>query len=214
MHQLSGINTVSMYAPVIFDKQPNSATLSSIMAAIQVIFAAITPLLVDRFGRRTIFLWGAGICTVGHLMSFIGYTENEGNTTKDWVLNVGILLFGGAFNCTYGVATWLYVAEILPVVWMGYSGASSWVFGILVAVASPYCIDGIGKWTFFILMMFTLGSGPFFWFCTSETKDKSINEIRRDYETKGSNISLGTETGLAKRTESELDTHRCVNEVI
>lgn len=182
------------------------------MAAIQVLFAAITPLFVDRFGRRTIFLWGAGICTVGHLLAFIGYTEDEGNTARDWVLNIGILLFAGVFNSTYGVATWLYVAEILPVVWMGYSVASSWVFSILVAVATPYCIDGIGKWTFFILMIFTLASGPFFWFCTSETKDKSIEEIRRDFETRNNTEAVATEIELARRNEANTD--RPINAVM
>lgn len=106
IQQLTGINTVSMYSPIIFGRQSNSDTLSAVMAAMQVLFAVITPLFVDRFGRRTIFIWGAVISTVAHLLSFIGYTESAESTARNWVLNVGILIFAGVFNSTYGVLTY------------------------------------------------------------------------------------------------------------
>jgi uncharacterized membrane protein len=94
-----------MYAPIIFKKQSGSDTLSAVMAAVQVLFALITPFIVDRFGRCTVFFWGAVICSVTHLLSTIGYTDNADNTTLNWLLNIGIILFGGVFNCTYGVIT-------------------------------------------------------------------------------------------------------------
>lgn len=102
---------------------------------------------------------------------------------------------------------WLYLAEILPVAWMGYSVASSWVFTIVIAVATPYCIDYIKRWTFFILLIFTLSTGPFVLFVTTETKDKTIEEIRKDYETKSDRAPAITEMELARRGEQSTDRH-------
>jgi len=67
---------------------------------------------------------------------------------------------------------------------MGYTVAASWMFTIVIAVATPYCIEYIKRWTFFILLIFTAGSFPFFFFLTPETKDKTIEEIRKKFETK------------------------------
>jgi len=92
--------------------------------------------------------------------------------------------------------SWLYVAEILPAVWMGYSVASSWIFSIIIAMASPYSIDLLGRWTFFIFFVFTAFSGSFFWGVTTETQNKTIEQIRKDYETKGSRARSKRKDGL------------------
>eukprot|EP00826_Nyctotherus_ovalis_P013818 TRINITY_DN1378_c0_g1_i3.p5 TRINITY_DN1378_c0_g1~~TRINITY_DN1378_c0_g1_i3.p5 ORF type:complete len:106 (+),score=30.85 TRINITY_DN1378_c0_g1_i3:1392-1709(+) len=105
MQQLTGINTVCMYAPAIFEKQDNSDALSAAMAGIQVVFAALTPLFIDRYGRRTLFIWGMVFCSIGHLMACIGFTDDGDNTARNWVLNIGILLYSGVFNATYGALT-------------------------------------------------------------------------------------------------------------
>jgi len=105
IQQLTGINTISMYAPIIFGKQPNSDALAAVMAAVQVLFALITPLFIDRIGRIPLFVLGAAISSIAHLLSTIGYTEDAENTTLNWLLNVGIILYGGVFNATYGVCT-------------------------------------------------------------------------------------------------------------
>jgi len=104
IQQLTGINTICMYAPVIFKTQNNSDALAAALAAIQVIFAAITPLFVERFGRRTIFLCGAVICSIGHLLSCIGFNEDN-DRVRNWVLNTGLLSFAGTFHASYGILT-------------------------------------------------------------------------------------------------------------
>jgi len=105
IQQLSGINTVSMYAPVIFDAQEDFEFLLPLMALVQVIFALITPLFINRIGRITVFMCGAVISSIAHLLSTIGYTEDQEPDAFNWPLNIGIILYGGVFNATYGVAT-------------------------------------------------------------------------------------------------------------
>jgi len=89
----------------------------------------------------------------------------------------------------------------MPVTWMGYAVSSSLMFTIIVAGATPYSIDYIKGRTFFILLILTAASFPFFFFLTPETKDKSIKEIRRDYETDSKKEDVITEFELAKKTE-------------
>jgi len=104
IQQLTGISAVCMYAPVIFDTQDNPDALAAAMAAIQVIFAAMGLLFVERFGRITIFLWGAVICSIGHFLACVGFNEDN-DTTRNWAFNIGILLYAGVFNTTYGIMT-------------------------------------------------------------------------------------------------------------
>jgi len=92
--------------------------------------------------------------------------------------------------------SWLYVAEILPAQWMGYSVASSWIFSIATAVASPYCIDLNGTVTFLVFFAFTAFSGSFFYGVTTETQNKTIEQIRKDYESKGSRARITRGDGL------------------
>lgn len=101
-----------MYAPKIFDKQPNAEVLSALMSVIQVIFALFAIPLVDRLGRRTLLLIGAIICSIGHLVCCIAIDEDGEDTTRNWVFNVGILLFVGVFNPTFGAITYFPSSNI------------------------------------------------------------------------------------------------------
>jgi len=105
IQQLSGINTVSMYAPSIFAAQINHQFLSPLMAGVQLFFAVITPFFINRIGRIPIFLCGAVVSSIAHIFSAIGYTKNPESSDFNWPLNIGIILYGGIFNATYGVAT-------------------------------------------------------------------------------------------------------------
>jgi hypothetical protein len=84
---------------------------------------------------------------------------------------------------------------------VGYSVAVSWVFTIIIAAVTPYCVEYIKRWTFFIFFVSTIGSFPFFYFLTPETKDKTIEEIRKDYETKSYKEPALTEVELASKRE-------------
>ena len=66
---------------------------------------------------------------------------------------------------------------------MGYSVSSCWIFSILIAVISPYLFRYIGRWTFFILLISTILSGIKYYFLIIETKDKTPEQIRKEFET-------------------------------
>ena len=95
-----------MYAPSIFESQPNSGYLPTALSAIQVVFSFATIFVMDKFGRRTLFLVGAILATIGHLLCCIGYDESGDNTGKNWTFNVGAFLFIGIFNVSYGAVTY------------------------------------------------------------------------------------------------------------
>jgi hypothetical protein len=77
---------------------------------------------------------------------------------------------------------WLYLIEILSFEWIGYGIVSCWIATGLVLFAAPYCFDYIGRWTFFIFLVITAGSGLFFWKLLPETKNKNADEILKEFE--------------------------------
>lgn len=95
-----------MYAPIIFEEQSNSELLSTLMPVIQVVFAFLTIFVIDKWGRRTLLLVGAVICSIGHLICCVALDEDGENNTRNWVFNVGVLIYAGVFNTTYGVITY------------------------------------------------------------------------------------------------------------
>ena len=95
-----------MYAPQIFDAQPNSNFLPALISGIQVLFSLFTIPLIDRVPRKVLFVIGAILTAIAHMICCIALDEDGENTTKNWFFNVGAMLSAGVFNTTYGAITY------------------------------------------------------------------------------------------------------------
>ena len=67
---------------------------------------------------------------------------------------------------------------------MGYGVASCWVFCIILSVVSPYCFNYFRRWTFLVFLILTALSSLFFLFYFIETRNKTIEQIRKEFESK------------------------------
>lgn len=113
--QVTGINSILYYAPVIF-KETGLDTSSSLLQTIgigvvNVVSTFIAIGLVDKVGRRKFLL--AGSVVMGISLAAVALCFRYSYFDHYLVL-IFMLLYVGAFGCTLGAVTWVYLSEIFP----------------------------------------------------------------------------------------------------
>ncbi len=115
LQQITGINSVFFYAPMIFE-QSGIGTDASFMQAVLVglvnlVFTVLAILFIDRLGRRA--LLGAGLTGIAACMLLLsyGFASAEMNPT---IILVGILGFVASFAISLGPVMWVLFSELFP----------------------------------------------------------------------------------------------------
>ncbi len=117
MQQLSGINLISYYAPVIFQQSVGlSHDLSLQMAGfsgVAYVLSAMIPIfLIERLGRRKLMMFaaaGQGMC-----MAVLAGTVSNGSKSAGIVAIVMLFLFNFFFSIGMLAIPWLWPAEYAP----------------------------------------------------------------------------------------------------
>ncbi|HQT91866.1 MAG TPA: sugar porter family MFS transporter [Candidatus Kryptobacter bacterium] len=185
-NQLSGINVIMYYAPMIFEKagaSTNAAMLEAVAVGVtNMIFTIIAMFFIDKFGRKTLLLIGA----VGMFFSLAGaalhyYDETLFGSTGVVVFIVGFIAF---FAFSQGAVIWVFLAEIFPnkVRSKGQALGSftHWIMNAIIGLLFPIALAGFGGGDVF--MFFAVMMIPFFffvWKVMPETKGKSLEELER-----------------------------------
>ena len=187
--QMSGNNIITFFGPTLFqDSLQLEPTTASILTAstltFKVVTALLAALLVDRFGRRPLFI----TCTAGMGISMVVLAgsvfviENKTNTfAASVVATLFTFTFVGFFPLGFLSTNVLYSAEIAPQdlrIYMSACGvASHWTFSFLSAQITPIGFDAI-KWKFyFVWASICLSGVPVFYFFFPETKNRSLEEM-------------------------------------
>ncbi|WP_436831127.1 sugar porter family MFS transporter [Parapedobacter sp. DT-150] len=147
--QVTGINAILYYAPVIF-KETGIETSNSLLqtigvGVIMVLSTFIAIALVDRLGRRKLLLWGsllmgASLLTVSGCFHY-QYFDN-------YVVLAAMLVYVGTFGATLGAVTWVYLSEVFPNRIRGLALAVStivlWVADFVVTYTFPIMVKELG----------------------------------------------------------------------
>ncbi|HLR36972.1 MAG TPA: sugar porter family MFS transporter, partial [Chitinophagaceae bacterium] len=184
--QLTGINIIFYYAPMIFQKMNmgGSVLFQTILTGVaNLVFTIIAFAMIDRFGRKKLLLGGS--IFMGLAMLIIGTLFYTSNTNSYWLL-VLIFLYIGAFACTWGVVLWVYVAEIFPNRIRGHATSfavfGNWTMNTIVSFTFPLLLSGLGAaFTFFIYGIVNIAMIFFVWKYVFETKDVSLEEVEKLY---------------------------------
>lgn len=181
--QASGINTIVDYAPAIFQSagwKINAALLSTLLlGGIDLLFCLVSFAIIDREGRRPVYITGS----LGMMVALAGlvWTITINRFHGTLVLTL-IIVFLAFFQACIGPVYWTLVPEIFPNRIRGTAMVvpvlTQWVVNALVVLFFPLAFNKLGKAdTFGLLAVMCLLQAIFTWGYVPETKGVPLEEI-------------------------------------
>lgn len=185
--QLTGINIIFYYAPLIFEKTHVGGSVlfqTVLTGVVNLIFTIVAFWLIDRVGRKKLLLVGSAV--MGACMLIVGtlfYTDNLDN----YLVLITIFVYIAAFACTWGAVLWVYVAEIFSNKIRGSATSfaifGNWTANAIVSWTFPVMLSGLGApATFFIYGVINIAMIFFVAKYVFETKGIALENIETLYE--------------------------------
>ncbi|KAG8951288.1 hypothetical protein FRC04_006527 [Tulasnella sp. 424] len=188
MQQLSGIDAVLYFAPLIFQQagldSRNASFLASGITGIVLVVVTIPAqlYLMDRWGRRPSIIWGG--LSMGLCMLVIGslYASGGSKTTAGkWTIISLIYLFTIAFSITWAVVLKLFIIEVQPnrtrAIASTLSHSSNWIVNTLVALTTPLFLAKSPSGPYFLFAACLLLTSLVCILYVPETLGRSLNEV-------------------------------------
>ncbi|KFY18680.1 hypothetical protein V493_08424 [Pseudogymnoascus sp. VKM F-4281 (FW-2241)] len=192
--QIGGCNAVIYYLPVLLEESLGqtrkiSLVVAAVNATCYAAFSTTSWFLIERVGRRALFLWGtvgqclAMVITFACLIpSGIGQettTPAAKEAAKGGVF--GLFVFIIVFGATWLPLPWLYPAEVNPIKTRGKANAIStctnWLFNFVVVMVTPIMVANIGWATYLVFAIINACFLPVIFFFYPETQGRSLEEI-------------------------------------
>ncbi|GFZ42316.1 hypothetical protein JCM24511_00030 [Saitozyma sp. JCM 24511] len=207
MLQLSGINLITYYAPVIFQDtigmSRNTSLLVTGFNGLAYWLCTFIPLpLIDRLGRRPLMLFAAVGQTI--TMAILAAMIADGSSkAKGYVAAALLFVFNGFFAVGFCGIPFLLPMELTPLATRAKSVAIAtacfWSCNFFVVMISPVLIARI-KWGTYVLWTGTnLAFIPLIYFFIPETLNAALEDIDTLFETSSTWImGPGSRRRLAK----------------
>lgn len=148
MQQWTGVNFVFYFGTTFFQDLgtiQNAFLLSIITSIVNVFSTPVSFYTVEKFGRRTILIWGAlGMVICQFIVAIIGTVKpNDPAAITAMIAFICVYIF--FFASTWGPAAWVVIGEIFPLQirsrGVGLSTASNWLWNCIIAIITPYMVD-------------------------------------------------------------------------
>ncbi|PRW33669.1 H(+) hexose cotransporter 2 [Chlorella sorokiniana] len=190
--QWTGINAIMFYVPILFSSLgtgDDGALLNAvIIGSVNLVSTGVAILLVDRAGRRALFLEGGAQMFVAQLavgillgVAFGQYNTSNLPSSITYVALVLICIFVAGFAWSWGPLGWLVPSEIqaLETRSAGFSltVSTNFLFSFVLGQCflSMLCAMEFGVFLFFAAMVFLMT--VFVWFLVPETKGCPLEEV-------------------------------------
>ena len=185
--QLTGINIIFYYAPLIFEKTHvgGSVLFQTVLTGIvNLIFTIIAFWLIDRVGRKKLLLLGSAV--MGLCMGIVGYLFYS-DRLDNYLVLVAIFVYIAAFACTWGAVLWVYVAEIFSNKIRGSATSfaifGNWTANAIVSWTFPVMLAEMGApLTFFIYAVINFLMIAFVAKYVFETKGIALEKVEALYQ--------------------------------
>lgn len=190
MQQLSGINVVAYYFPVVLQKSvgltENWARVIAAFNSISFCLSTLIPyFLIERVGRRVLLMVLAAICSACFLGASVslGFVQNDVSFAHvgGILATVSFVLYFISFGAGWCAIPWLYPAEInsigMRTKGAALASASDWLFNYFIVQLTPLGIHHL-RWKFYVIF-FILNAAfiPIVYLFYPETAGKSLEEI-------------------------------------
>jgi len=185
LQQWSGINVIFNYAENIYKQAGFSvnATLGFIVltGVVNMVFTFIALATVDRWGRRSLMLFGCAGIAASHLLIGLAYSLQW----KGLAVLVFTLAAIGCYSMSLAPVTWVLISEIFPnrVRGAAISVAVSalWIACFILTYTFPLLSHKLGQaGTFWIYAAICAAGWVFIRFCLTETKGRTLEQIESE----------------------------------
>lgn len=145
------------------------------------IFATTSWFIIERVGRRQLFLWGSVGQGLSMVLVFACLIPDHGVGPSAKGAGVGLFTYIAVFGATWLPVPWLYPAEINPLRTRVRANAVStcfnWLFNFTIVMATPVMISNISWGTYLFFAVVNFCFIPIIYFFYPETKKRSLEEI-------------------------------------
>jgi sugar porter (SP) family MFS transporter len=187
LQQITGINTVIYYAPLIIQSAGISSASGAILATagigvVNVLMTIVSMWLIDRAGRRPLLLTGiAGMVVTLFALGYAFHAPMHGGSLAT-VAVICMMLYVASFAISLGPIFWLLIAEIYPTAVRssaeGLSATFNWGSNLLVSLTFLTLLEAMGaSRTFWLYGVFAIGAWIFSYYLVPETKGRTLEEI-------------------------------------
>lgn len=134
MQQWTGINFIFYFGTTFFKQLgtiSNPFLISLITTLVNVCSTPISFWIIERFGRRSIMIWGAlGMLVCEFIVAIVGVTDTSKSAVSASIAFICIYIF--FFATTWGPGAWVVIGEIFPLPvrsrGVALSTASNWLW--------------------------------------------------------------------------------------
>lgn len=181
--QVTGINAILYYAPVIFNQtgigNNDSLVYTIIMGLVNVVSTFIAIGLVDKVGRKRFLLIGSLLMGTSLLIVAICFYLKF---FQYYIILIAVLAYVASFGCTLGAVTWVYLSEIFPnrirALALSLSTFALWLADFIISYSFPIMTMHMStSATLGIYALFCIIAFVYMITNIPETKGKSLEEI-------------------------------------
>ncbi|XP_042442709.1 polyol transporter 5-like [Zingiber officinale] len=197
--QASGIDSVVLYSPTIFEKAGLQSKTQRLGATVAVGFSKTSCILVatfllDRVGRRPLLLSSAGgmVASLLTLASCLRAIERQGEAAT-WAVVLCIvteLTFVGSFSIGLGPIAWVYCSEIFPLRLRAQGASLGAAMNRLMSGAVTMSFLSLYKaisiaGSFYLYAGIAAAGWLFFFIFLPETRGRSLEDMEELFGKKG-----------------------------
>jgi MFS family permease len=186
-NQLSGINFILYYAPVILENAgfaSSDSLLSSIsIGGTNLLFTFVGLYLIDKMGRKSLMYIGS----IGYIVSLamVAYGFKTGASASFNLFF--ILTFIASHAVGQGAVIWVFISEIFPntvrAAGQAWGTGTHWVFAALITMLGEVVIEEFPSWMIFtVFAAFMMLQLLFTHFMMPETKGISLEELQDELQ--------------------------------
>ncbi|CAE6442431.1 unnamed protein product [Rhizoctonia solani] len=181
--QITGINLITYYATLLFERLGINDLKSRILAACNgteyFLASLIAVWLIEKVGRRKLMIFGAiGQTITMVLLAVLGSIDRSSTNLVSAVL---LFVFNSFFAIGWLGMTWLYPAEITPLRIRqpanALSTASNWAFNFMVVMVTGPSFENIGYHTYTVFACLNAFIIPVVYFYFPETAGRSLEDM-------------------------------------
>ncbi|KAG8866702.1 hypothetical protein FRB97_003790 [Tulasnella sp. 331] len=222
MQQWTGVNFVFYFGTTFFTQLgtiSNPFLISLITTLVNVCSTPISFWTVERYGRRTLLIWGAlGMFVCELLVAILG-TAIPNNTKAVQAMIAFICIYIFFFASTWGPGAWVLIGEIFPLPirsrGVALSTASNWLWNCIITVITPYLVDtsqaNLGAKVFWIWTATCGACVIYAYLLVPETKGLTLEQVDRMLEEVTPRNSAGWRPTTTFAAEAGLTNDRAFN---